>query len=123
MTNLTKLVSDAHIDDFRREAQRAALQAAAVRAGDQRSAIVELPITIRRAKTEDEAAVIRLAALDSARVPAGPVMLAESSGELRAALSLNDGEIIADPFHPTAAIVELLVAYAARDHAGVWTRS
>lgn len=54
----------------------------------------------------------RLAALDSAPVPPGPLLLAESDGELRAALSLTDGLTIADPFHPTAAIVDLLATVA-----------
>ena len=57
-------------------------------------------------------ALIRLAALDSAEVPAGPVMLAEVAGEVRAAVSLSDRTVIADPFHPTAPLVELLVKWA-----------
>ena len=37
---------------------------------------------------------MRLAALDSAAgVPAGPLLLAEVDGELRAALSLSDGHV------------------------------
>lgn len=57
-------------------------------------------------------ALIRLAGLDSAEVPAGPVMLAEVAGEVRAAVSLSDRTVIADPFHPTAPLVQLLVKWA-----------
>ena len=72
-----------------------------------------LPITIRLAVQDDHLALARLAALDSAEeVPGGRVLLAEVNGELRAALSLRDGSAIADPFHPTVDIVDLLRAHA-----------
>ena len=71
------------------------------------------PITIRPAYADDDLALLRLAALDSAdAVPATPLLIAEVDGELRAALSLRDQTAIADPFHPTAGIVELLRAHA-----------
>jgi hypothetical protein len=117
MTEITKLVVDARVDDLRRDVERAATRAAALRAR-RRNAITDFPITIRRATESDEAALTRLAALDSAPVPASPVLLAESNGELRAALSLDHGAAVADPFHPTAAIVELLMALAAQDPSG-----
>ena len=41
------------------------------------------------------------------------MLLAEIDGELRAALSLSDGSAIADPFFPTADVVELLRVHAA----------
>ncbi len=65
-------------------------------------------VTLRYAFPDDAPAVAYLAALDSAAVPAAPVLLAEVEGELRAALSLSDGRVIADPFHPTRALVALL---------------
>ena len=58
-------------------------------------------ITIRPAYGDDRAALARLAALDSSAVPAEPLLLAEADDELRAVLSLRDGSVIADPFHPT----------------------
>jgi hypothetical protein len=71
-------------------------------------------ITIRLAYADDELALIRLAALDSAPiVPPTPLLLAEIDGEARAALSLHDGSSIADPFTYTAEIVELLQRRAA----------
>jgi hypothetical protein len=66
-------------------------------------------ITIRPAYFDDQFALMQLAALDSADgVPAYPILLAEVDGELRVALSLSDGSVIADPFHPTTEILELL---------------
>jgi hypothetical protein len=65
-------------------------------------------VTIRAAFPDDAPAVARLAALDSARVPAGPLLLAEIDGEPWAAIDLRSGKAVADPFRPTAALVELL---------------
>jgi len=66
-------------------------------------------ITIRPAYADDQLALLRLAALDSApEAPPRPILLAEVDGELRVALSLRDGTAIADPFFPTAAIVRML---------------
>jgi hypothetical protein len=71
-------------------------------------------ITIRPAYADDELALIRLAALDSAAAPPPPPrILAEVDGELRAALSLADGTAVADPFFATADILALLRAHAA----------
>jgi hypothetical protein len=70
------------------------------------------PITIRRAHPE-EPGVLLLAALDSARVPKGPLLVAEVDGRVRAALSVDDDSSIADPFHPTGDLVDLLSTHAA----------
>jgi hypothetical protein len=69
------------------------------------------PITIRRAHPE-EPGVLRVAALDSARVPRSPLLVAEVDGEIRAALSLDDGRSVADPFHSSLDLVDLLRARA-----------
>ena len=42
------------------------------------------------------------------RAPVGPALLAYVDGELRAAVGLVDGHAVADPFHPTAELVEIL---------------
>jgi hypothetical protein len=65
-------------------------------------------ITIRRSTTGDASAVARIAALDSRRAPEGDAMLAFVGGELRAVLPLDGGRPLADPFHRTAELVELL---------------
>ena len=72
------------------------------------------PVTLRFAFPDDALVLARLAALDDAPQPAHPVLLAEVSGEAVAALSLRDGRAIADPFQPSAELVELLRARAAQ---------
>ena len=65
-------------------------------------------ITITHSVDADEAAIRRLALLDDRRPPHGPALLAYVGGELRAAVGILDGQVVADPFHLTADIVELL---------------
>ena len=59
-------------------------------------------------------AIARLAQLDSARRPNGPVLVAAVDGEPRAALELGGGAGIADPFHPTTELLSLLELRAAQ---------
>ena len=66
------------------------------------------PISIRMASGDDDAALRRLAGRDSAAVPAGPLLVAEVGGELRAAIALERGAVIADPFRHTGELVALL---------------
>ncbi len=65
-------------------------------------------ITIRQATTGDEFALRRLAALDDSPALHGDVVLAEEAGEIRAALSMQSGRAVANPFAPTAELVEML---------------
>ncbi len=71
-------------------------------------------ITIRRAHEEDADALARLAVLDSRDPLSGQVLLAEEGSAVRAAVSLADGTVIADPFHRTLSLVELLRLRAER---------
>ena len=64
-------------------------------------------ITLRPYIPDDLRSLERLAALDDRRVPAQPVV-AEVGGRLVAALSERTGEAVADPFEPTAHLVEML---------------
>jgi hypothetical protein len=66
-------------------------------------------VVIRLAGPADTAAMQRLAALDSAAVPEGELLVAVVRGELWAALSLDSFESVADPFRPTGELVFLLV--------------
>jgi hypothetical protein len=68
------------------------------------------PLLLRPATAADAAALERLAALDSARPLTGEVMLAHAGGDVRAALSLQTGRAVADPFYPSAELVDLLRA-------------
>jgi hypothetical protein len=65
-------------------------------------------VTIRRADASDKGALVRLAALDSARPPTGAALLAEVGGELWAAVEIGSGTAIADPFRPSGELVDLL---------------
>jgi hypothetical protein len=65
-------------------------------------------LSLRAAGSADAAAVERLAALDSARAPRGEVMLVLADGRPVAALSLDDGHVVADPFRRTVEAVALL---------------
>lgn len=71
-------------------------------------------LAIRFATDEDAADVIRLGRLDSSHAPQGRVLLGVVDGETRAALSIEDGHVVADPFHPTADVIALLALRAAR---------
>jgi hypothetical protein len=64
-------------------------------------------LTLRVATPADHAAVMRLAALDSARPPRAPVLVAEIGSEILAAVSMTDGRAVADPFRRTAEIVAI----------------
>lgn len=70
------------------------------------------PLVLRPATAHDADALERLAALDSARPLTGDVMLVYAGGDVRAAVSLETGRAIADPFYPSAELVELLHAAA-----------
>jgi hypothetical protein len=72
------------------------------------------PVTIRYACADDDAVFERLAALDSAAIPPPPILVAEVDGEPRVALSLGSSEVVADPFHKTAPLVELVRVRAAQ---------
>jgi hypothetical protein len=65
-------------------------------------------VLIRAARGSDGVALGRLAALDSAQVPVGELLVAETDGALVAAHAPATGATIADPFRPTAQLVELL---------------
>jgi hypothetical protein len=59
-------------------------------------------------QSEPDEAIERLAQLDSTSRPSGPVLVAAVGGEPRAAVPLDGGPAIADPFQPTAELVSLL---------------
>jgi hypothetical protein len=65
-------------------------------------------VLIRPAHDADIAALHDLAELDSAAPLTGPVLVAVVDGRPWAALALDDGRVIADPFRPTAGAVQLL---------------
>lgn len=66
------------------------------------------PVTIRAARAVDGAALRRIAQRDSRPIPNGELLIAEVNGEAQAAIALATGEVIADPFRPTAELVRML---------------
>ncbi|MGH2715380.1 MAG: hypothetical protein ACRDM7_16105 [Thermoleophilaceae bacterium] len=72
-------------------------------------------LTIRRADAADAGALVRLAALDSASPPTGEALLAEVGDELWAAVEIESGAAIADPFRPSGDLVDLLRLRASLD--------
>jgi len=62
-------------------------------------------ITIRLAHDGDSQTLFSLAALDSAEPLRHPILIAEIDGRPSAALSLDDGAVVADPFVHTRDVV------------------
>jgi hypothetical protein len=69
-------------------------------------------VTIRRAEPGDEAALARLAALDSHPQLSGAVLVAEVHGEIWAAAEIDGAWVVADPFRPSGELA-LMVAQRA----------
>jgi hypothetical protein len=65
-------------------------------------------ITIRPLREDDVAAVHRLAELEERPVPPGPLLLAEVEGTVEAAVGVEGGEALANPFVASAEVVSLL---------------
>jgi hypothetical protein len=75
-------------------------------------AAADVTVTLRFAVFDDAPDLLRLAQLDSAEPLREPILAGEVSGKMAAALSLADARVIADPFLPSAGVVELLRARA-----------
>jgi azurin len=107
ITVLAEIIATEHRADLRRAADRS-----------RRAAAAETPDTtrveLRHARHDDRDVVHRLAVLDEARSLEGPVLLAVVNGLAVAALSLEDGRVVADPFIATAEARSLLRLRAAQ---------
>jgi hypothetical protein len=71
-------------------------------------------MVLRADRPTDESTLRRLAALDSKRPLRNRALLAEVDGRAVAAIDLQDGRVVADPFVPTSEVVELLKVRADR---------
>jgi hypothetical protein len=114
--NMSRL-DDLHARAERRRTARRA-ERTAIRAITQTRVGVAQPVTIRRATEADRMTLERLATLDSSQAPAGDVLIAELGDEALGAIEVASGAAIADPFRPTAELVELLSLRAARLRGG-----
>ena len=65
-------------------------------------------LTMRLAHSGDAAAIARLVEMEEAQPLRGESLVAELDGTIIAALSLHDGQAVADLFRPTAGIVRVL---------------
>jgi hypothetical protein len=65
-------------------------------------------LVLRRGRPADAAEIATVAELDNARPLTGHTIVAEAGGRIVAAISLHDGRVVADPFAPTADVVEML---------------
>ena len=75
------------------------------------------PITIRHSTGTDRVAVAELADLDGRPAPVGETLLADVDGKLWAAVGVDDGAAVADPFLPTADVLWLLQVRAEQERA------
>jgi hypothetical protein len=89
-----------------RRAQQLGPQLAALSEGAQTP--LRDPVTLRFAAPEDHRELKRLADLDSASLPADPLLVGERAGQPIAALSLADGAVVANPFVASADVVAML---------------
>ena len=75
-----------------------------------------MTLTIRTAAPSDTDAVERLAQLDSSHTPHGPVLVGEVGSELWAAVSLQDYQLVSDPFRPSGEVAFLVAERARQMH-------
>ena len=71
-------------------------------------------VILRPATADDTTALRHLAQLDSAEMPSGSVLMAVVDGRPLAALSVDTGAVIADPFSRTIDLVAVLQERASR---------
>jgi hypothetical protein len=105
-SELTLRIAHARTSELHRRA--ATLRRAGSASDATHPSVAVVSLTIRFADSLDDAALATLAVLDGAEPLPLPALVADVEGELHAALSLADSSVIADPFRPTVALVELL---------------
>jgi hypothetical protein len=74
-------------------------------------------ITIRNATHGDGDRIRKLAELDGRPAPAGDTLLAEVGGRIWAAVGIEDGAAVADPFEPARDVEWLLQMRAEQERA------
>lgn len=104
MFSLQSLSADAHRDDLMRAA---AAHRSDLPAGPRRMAS-GAAVSLRPLRGDEEPVVARLAALDDQTAPTGPILLALIDDEPVAALALESGAVVANPFLRTDDAVQLL---------------
>ncbi len=69
-------------------------------------------LVVRYARPDEADAVAELAQLDSSPAPRGTVIVADVQGELWAAVSVDDGHAVANPFRPSGELTFALLERA-----------
>jgi hypothetical protein len=108
--SLNWLAAREHIANVHRAADGRRAARAARRRG-RRTAVASSAgpaATVRFAQPDEAGALRRLAQLDDAPQLAGEILVATVGADVVAALSLQDGRVVADPFVLTSDAVELL---------------
>jgi hypothetical protein len=118
---ITMLVARARQRDLQDHALRAQRAASRSRASTRSDETPVTRVTLRYACTADAERLQHLRELDSAPKPTGALplggesaLVAEVDGRLRAALPLDGGAAVADPFYRGAELVDLLRLRAAQ---------
>ena len=107
ITSISSLAAQEHVADLHRVAERRRSIPGTPQPNV--SAPANAPALALRLAGADDGDVVRdLAALDDAPALEGHVLLALIDGETVAALSLQDGRVVANPFERTDAAVALL---------------
>src|SRR5436309_5084904 len=109
--DLEALLARTVIDDRLEEAERFRRARAAQPPDDHEEAYES--VTVRHSYPDDGPALRQLAERDGRRIPPAPLLVAEVSGRLLAARSLENGASISDPSRPTAHVLELLALRSA----------
>jgi hypothetical protein len=99
---LSKEMAQQHIGDLRREARASTIPDDFGELGKDDG------LTVRAATQRDGESVRLLAALEGVEMPAGAVLVAQVGDDVMAALPLDGGRALADPFRPTKHLVALL---------------
>ena len=107
MTPITAIAANEHLADLRRVADGRRQQSVD---SITETALEKEPraILLHLARPDDSGLVGRLADLDDAAPLEGEILIAFVEGEAVAALSLEDGRVVANPFRATTDAVSLL---------------
>jgi hypothetical protein len=108
--SLNALAASEHIADLHRAANGRGSGRAGLRRRRGTAAVssARRVAAVRFAHPDEAGALRRLAQLDDARELAGEILVATIDADIVAALSLDDGRVVANPFVLTSDAVELL---------------
>jgi hypothetical protein len=114
---------EAFVADHLRQLERDTRAAYARKGERQASSRADVAVSLRLCTVHDDAALERLAILESRPVPTGCFVVAEVGGKLVAAAPLDGGAPLADPFYATAHLLPLLRLRARQIEGGAGRRS